>query len=61
MIETKNRACAGKHRHANQTIAEQHRERLIGSGAYGPRLAVYRCRHCSGWHVGHLPKSRRRR
>lgn len=52
----KARACDGKAVHANRRGAElaiaamRARDRRAAVG-----LNAYRCPHCPGWHIGHLP------
>lgn len=49
----KQRACDGKVRHDNPDSAHLHLNKLIANGSTPYRMEVYKCRHCSGWHVGH--------
>lgn len=52
--ETKGRACEGKRRYNTPAAAEVSRRSLIRNQGAAPQgLRVYRCRHCSGYHVGH--------
>lgn len=53
---TRGRSCTGKIRHAGEAAATAHMRKLLARGAV--RLNAYACRHCGGWHVGHLPKPR---
>ena len=51
-------SCAtGKACHASRKTAKRHRKTL--AGRYGDAThAIYRCRLCSYWHVGHKHKGR---
>lgn len=58
---TKQRGCVGKQRHdtrrdAIAAIASLGKRR----GAFTPRLTAYQCKHCDGWHVGHIMSRRGR-
>jgi hypothetical protein len=53
--------CGGKKRHDTRQDALDHLARLIRLGAPAWRISVYRCRHCTAWHVGHHPRSQRGR
>lgn len=55
-LRTKGRSCAGKRRHPRRDAALGHLAVLVAEGAV--RLNAYPCRHCGGFHVGHLPKPR---
>ena len=50
-------ACSGKQRHADQTAAVRHIISLKRTGDIG-YVRSYRCRFCSGWHVGHFAPRR---
>lgn len=51
------RACDGKIRNPDRAAAEEQLRRWARlSGADPARYAVYRCRHCHHWHIGHRPK-----
>lgn len=54
----KARSCVGKVPHETQDVAQRHHEALIGRGASATTLAVYQCRFCDNWHVGHRPSYR---
>lgn len=56
LTATKGRSCQGKRRHPSQAKALAHLRDLLSKG--GVRLNAYECRHCGGFHVGHLPKPR---
>jgi len=50
------RQCQRKFRYRTQASADVDRRRLIRQAiraGRNPRLNVYRCRWCGGWHVGH--------
>lgn len=53
---TRARACEGKVAHPTHAAARQQLTRLLRNGSV--RLAVYRCKFCQHWHVGHAPKPR---
>ncbi len=59
MTQTKNRGCARKVRHPSYEQAHAHLMHKVRWGAYMPRLNVYACRFCDGWHVGFRPRRRR--
>jgi hypothetical protein len=50
---SRRRSCEGKVRHDNPDTAHMHLTRRVSGGATPYTLHAYRCRHCSGWHVGH--------
>lgn len=56
---TKARECGNKTAHPSKAAAEAHAWSLVRAGTRAGRMAVYRCKHCGSWHVGH--KKRRRR
>ncbi|MFI6296735.1 hypothetical protein ACIBEJ_34455 [Nonomuraea sp. NPDC050790] len=60
MTSTKGRKCDGKRRHAGRQDAERARGRLIEKGANPNWLKAYACKHCGGFHVGHVPGRRKR-
>lgn len=51
-------ACGSKKRYASQEEAGRH----AGAAryAYGGYFAVYRCRWCGGFHIGHANEATRR-
>lgn len=53
MTSTRARACAGKLAHGTRQDALAHLARLVRGGAAPWRLVIYRCRHCSRFHIGH--------
>jgi hypothetical protein len=53
--------CGTKKAHPTRQAARGHVWSLKSAGAAAWRLKVYRCKHCSSWHVGHNPKPKRNR
>lgn len=50
---SKRRSCQVKVRYDNPDVATIALNRRVGRGATPITLHIYRCRHCSGWHIGH--------
>lgn len=50
------RRCWPKVQHATPEDAERHAQALVNRGVHKDlaALRVYHCRHCQGWHVGHV-------
>lgn len=62
MIRTKGRSCRGKVRHDTRDAAHDALRHMVRrTGAHPGRVGAYQCRHCHGWHVGHLPRYRGQR
>lgn len=53
------RECGAKQRHATKAKAEEHLWSLVRNGTRRARMAVYHCKHCGEWHVGHAKRGRR--
>lgn len=51
---TRAKACTGKVRHANRSSAQKHLDHLVAGGAARDGLNCYECRHCGGFHIGHI-------
>jgi hypothetical protein len=49
MKPPRERSCDGKVRHATEAAARTAAEQVT-------HLVAYRCRYCSGWHLGHQSK-----
>lgn len=47
------RACDGKIRHVNERGAVLHAIELRKKDNADRYLNIYKCKFCSGWHVGH--------
>lgn len=56
---TKTRSCTGKRRHPTKGAAQAALRTYIEQGASPGSMHVYRCRHCGGYHVGHLGRRAR--
>jgi len=47
------KSCTGKVRHPSDTAGKAHIDQLNRTRGYQGRMDVYRCKFCSGFHVGH--------
>ena len=47
------KSCTGKVRHTSPEAGHDHIGQLNRNKGYQGRMDVYRCRFCSGFHVGH--------
>ena len=54
-------ACVGKVTHATASGAYEARKRQVNRNRFirrkGLSLVVYRCPHCTGWHIGNTGKA----
>lgn len=56
---TKTRECGTKQRHATKWAAKAHVWSLVKrTGTRPGAMAIYRCKHCGDWHVGHAKRRR---
>jgi hypothetical protein len=56
---TKTRSCTGKRRYPTEEAAQKAVRRFVQHGASPGSIRAYSCRHCGGYHVGHLGRRAR--